>query len=361
MRLFAPAGLAISLPGAELAGLELPGSVTDPDAVLARSLSQDLRAALGLVLDECQRRQVPVQIVARPEIFTHGSAERWLRDRLGDITQHLCISDGTTIKPIAGCQTHVFFYHLSRHANLAALQRLCARAPELVACIESQVNTALAFGVGNDQRVPEPYYLTDASAIPRPKACLMPFFLNTHSAQDTVNRIEMRGALQDEQIPQCAKTVYMPLTETALYDTSFARAVAETIIDAIFYRDTLLVLRLPPAENAPHSLAAQIQTVLPCLRDTGVTIPHGCPPNVLLATDDLREDVSILARRPWTMIFHESFDFWRHTKAFYRQAERVLVMTAPHEAVAGTFLPLDVEPLFGPRATRVWLRRSASA
>jgi hypothetical protein len=361
MSMFAPTGLAISLPGAELASLDLPGSVTGPEPVLAGVLSVELRAALLLVLGACRRRGVPVRVVARPEIFTHGEAERWLRARLGRVTQHLCISDGTTIKHVAGCRTHVFFYRLGSHGNYVALQRLSRRAPELVARVESQVNTAFSLGAGMQRFVPPSLYLTSAVAFPRPAARLMPFFFNKHSAEDTANRIEHRGEVAPEQIPAHEEVLYLPLTETALHDADFARAVAEAVIRAFYRPQTLLVLRLPPAGDTARPLAGQVAALLPRLRDTGVTIPRNCPPNVLLATDDLAEDSPLLAARPWTMMFHDSFDFWRHTEAFYRRAERVGVMAGCGETAPAGFLPMDVAPLFGARAQRVWLRDPALA
>jgi hypothetical protein len=353
--MFAPTGLAISLPGAELAALDLPGSVTEPQPVLDGQLSAELRAALLLVLGACRRRRVPVRVVARPEIFTHGDAERWVRSRLGDVVQHLCISDGTTIKQLPGCRTHVFFYRLGSHDNYAALQRLSVRAPELVACVESQINTALPLGVGVHRFVPAPLYLTRAVAFPRPPARLLPFFFNRHSAEDSANRIARRGEFAPGQVPEHAEILYLPLTEAALQDAGFARAVTEIIVRAFDRPHHLLVLRLPWAEATPRTLTAQMEAFLPRLRDSGITIPRFCPPNVLLATDDLAEDSPLLAARPWTMMFHESFDFWRHTEAFYRRAERVVVVTG--QEAPGGFLPLDVAPLFGPRARRIWLRQ----
>ena len=251
MSMFAPGGLAISLPGAELAGLDLPGSVTDPKAVLAGRLSAELRAALLLVLQACRHRHVPVRMVARPEIFTHGEAERWLRARLGGVAEHLCVTDGTTIKQIPGCRTHVFFYRLGSLDNFNALRRLSVRTPELLACVESQVNTALPLGLGERRFVPAPVYLTRAVAFPRPPARLLPFFFNKHSAEDSAARVEQRGEVAPADVPAHDEILYLPLTETALHDAEFARAVAEMTVRAFYRPRQVLVLRLPPAEAAP--------------------------------------------------------------------------------------------------------------
>ena len=104
-----------------------------------------------------------------------------------------------------------------------------------------------------------------------------------------------------------------------------------------------------------------MEPLVTTLRDTGVTIPRSCPPNILLATGDLAEDSPLLAARPWTMMVHELFDFWRHTEAFLRRAARLLVVAGRGEAAVAGFLPLDVAPLFGPRARRLWLRHPALA
>lgn len=361
MTIFTSAGIAISLPGAELTALDLPGSVTGPEPVVAGPLSAELRVALRLVLGVCRRHDVPVRVVARPEIFTHGAAEAWLRTRLGNITEHLCISDGTTIKQVAGCRTHVFFYRLAHHDSYRALQRLSRQAPELVACVETQVNTALNLGAGAHRFVPPSLYLTQEVAFAQTPARLLAFLFNKHSAEDVANRIEHHGEVAFEQIPAHEDVLYLPLTETALHDAAFSRAVAEIIVRAFYHPQTLLVLRLPPLDHASRTLAAQLNVILPRLRDTGVTIPRNCPPNVLFATDDLDEDSSLLAARPWTMMFHESFDFWRHTEAFYRRADRVVVMAGRGGLESAGFLPTDVTPLFGDRAQLIWLRDPAVA
>ena len=147
--------------------------------------------------------------------------------------------------------------------------------------------------------------------------------------------------------------LYLPLSETALHDADFARAVAEIIVNAFYRPRQLLVLRLPSVAPQQRALTAQLRAVVPRLCDTGVTIPRTCPPNVLFATGDLAEDSPLLAAQPWTMMVHDSFDFWRHGETFYCLADRVLVLTGRGEA---GFLPLDVAPLFGPQAQRLWLR-----
>lgn len=361
MSMFAPAGLAISLPGAELDELDLPASVCGAEPVLAGRLSVELRAAFLLVLGACRRRRLPVHVVARPEIFIHGDAERWLRTRLGGVVQHLCLSDGTTIKQLPGCRTHVFFYQLGRSENYAALRQLSVRAPELVACVQSQVNTALSLGAGANRFAPPSLFLIAADADARPPGRLMPFFFNRHSAEDTANRIEHRGEVALAQIPDHDDMLYLPLTETALHDADFAHAVADIIVRAFYRPRRLLVLRLPSVMAQQRLLAAQMRAIVPLLCDTGITIPRSCPPNILFATDDLAEDSPLLAAGPWTMMVHDSFDFWRHTETFYLLADRVLVMTGRGEDGPTGILPLDVAPLFGPHAQRLWLHRPALA
>lgn len=312
-----------------------------------------MRAALLLVLHACRQRGVPVRVVARPEIFTHGEAERWVRERLGAIAEHLCISDGSTIKTLPGCRTHVFFHHLGSLDNWVALRQLSTRAPELMGGVASQVNTALPLGRGALRVRPEPLYLTASLAVPRPAARLLAFFLNRDSPEDSANRIEQRGEVAPAEVAPHEEVLYLPLSETALHDRGFARLVGGIVAETFYRPQRLLVLRLPPVEAAPPPLAARLQALLPGLREGGVTIPRACPPNLLFATADLAEDSALLTGRRWTMLFHNSFDFWRHTEAFYRRARRVLVVAG--QQAPGGFLPPDVAPLFGSRAQRLWL------
>ena len=335
---------------------ELPGSVVDPDDVPTADFSVGLRAALQVVKDECRRLRVPIRVVARPEIFTHGELERRLRVQLGTITQHLCISDGTTIKLIEGCDTHVLFYSLTKIYNYKALQSLSKRAPELVAGVRSQINTSLSLGTGPGRFIPEPIFLRQVSDVPRPSARLMPFFFNQYSAEDTANRIEQRGEVRVSVVPEVSEIIYVPLTETSLSDRGFAYAIGSLLLQAFFRPDMLLLLRLPDVSFSPRPLQAQVQAIMPGLLSTGLVFPLSCPPNVLFATTDLSEDSPILADRCWSLIIHDSFDFWRHPPAFYEAAERISVMATPYESMAGSFMPLLVAPLLGPKASRAWLR-----
>jgi hypothetical protein len=348
--LFTGPGLLLSLPGAEVERIGWAGSIVAPGEILAAPVSPDLRAAVRLVWGEALRRGMAMHCIARPELFADGPSRRWLQARAPGITQHLCLSDGSAIKPLAGLQTHVFFYQLGHRANMQALARLCRRAGELMAQVASQVNTHLALGDDVDAARPASVLLHAATPLEHPPPVLLPLFYNCNSDEDSANRTEQAGPVAAARLTDAARLNYLPLTETALDDRAFARVVARTVLDACFDPACLLVLRLP-AGGGERTPAQRIAAMLPALRQSGIVIPRASPDNIVLATEDLDEDHTLPARLPRHLLVHDSFDFWRHTPGFYAGAEQVTVVSG-REAASPPRLPYDVRDAYGPQAVR---------
>jgi hypothetical protein len=352
--------LLISLPGTEVGQIDLSGSIIDPDEILAAAVSLELRSAVHLVCDEAARRGVQAQCIVRPELFTHGVSESWLRDRIDPSVQHLCLSDGTAVKPLPSIPTHVFFYRLGLHDNVLALQRLSRRAPELMRGLRSQVNSCFVFGSGAHRVQPVPVYLSRATPLPHTQSSLLPFFFNRDSAEDSANRIEQQGAIILDNLLDFTELRYVPLTETAMTDRDYAKAVAEMVLQASFDQSVLLVLRLPANRDGRHSLVSGIATMLPALRDSGVVLPRVHPRNIMVTTQDLEENHPIFERFPLHILLHESFDFWRHTDSFYARAARITILSGQWSTSRPGFLPDDVSPIYGPRAVRRWVDTAMS-
>ncbi len=354
MTLFTGPRLLISLPGVEVDRIDLPGSVVGPNEVLAAALSDDLRSAVQLVCAEAARRGLTIQCIARPELLTAATAKRQFRARMKGASQHLCLSDGSTVKLLAGTQTHVFFYRLSVQANFLALQRLCRRAPELMAQLRSQVNSYLVLGEGAHRVRPASLFLSRMNPLEHLRCTLLPFFFNRHSAEDTANRIEQADPIVAEGLIGFTRLQYVPMSETALSDRAFGRAVAELVLKACFDPATLLVLRLPFDPDGQDTLTRRMTILLPALRDGGVVIPRAGSRSILFATQDLEEDHPLLKRLPLHILVHDSFDFWRHSSGFYARAARITVLAGLELAAQPTFLPYDIEGIYGANATRRW-------
>jgi hypothetical protein len=348
--LFSGDSLLVSLPGAEVGGMSLPGSLSEPDAVLANPMSLELRSALEILQQEAARRGLPITCVARPEMFTHGKSEAWFRSRTSPAAQHLCLSDGSTVKHLPYVPTHVFFYCLARNDSTAALQKLSRRAPELMLGLRSQVNTALLLGRKPGCVRPEPIYLTRTKPLRLPPSTFLPFFLNRDSAEDSANRIEHAGRIDPDSLGDYAAMTYLPLTHAALADRGFGRAMTDLILQRFFDPATLLLLRLPP----DSTLSRSIEPLLAAVRTSGIVLPRTSPPNILFASHDLEEDHAILHRSPVHMIVHDSFDFWRHTADFYAQAQQVTVLADPELAARAGYSHFDISSIYGAKAVRQW-------
>jgi len=136
--------LLVSLPGAALEGLALPGSIFDADVLRDRVLLPSLHLALRLVMAEAEATGTRLRFIARPEIFTHGASRAWLERRLDGMRHHLALTDGHTLKSIEGLENHLFFHARGDATGEAALNRLLTVAPELLAPFASQLNGTLA-------------------------------------------------------------------------------------------------------------------------------------------------------------------------------------------------------------------------
>jgi hypothetical protein len=352
MTLFRSSRLLISLPAAEIAALDLPGSLMTAEQVLVLPVSRTLACALALVQSICHTRGIETRYLARPEIFTHGVPAAWLSKRLAGFTEHLCITDASTVKHVDFCRTHMFLYRLAQQDSYLSFARLCRRAPELLAQVQSQVNTCFAWGEASQRTQPSPVYLHAVSLPPAPAPPLLyPFVFRPYQFEETAQRILAATPLAISQRPAGAQTVYLPLTETALHDPAFARAAAHRIREAFQHSDTLLLLRLPN-DQPGETLASRIGVALKALATSGVVLPRSTPGNIFFVSTDLAA-----APDPGNtaLILHDGFDFWRHDRAFYENAAQIEVLASADSQDEPTFLPLDVTEIFGPRARRVWL------
>ena len=361
--MFNGAGLLVSLPGGEADLIGLCGSLAEPHEVLAAPVSPELRAAIQLMWDEVLRLGIKLKCIVRPELFTEGVSQRWLRSQTAEFSEHVCLSDGHAVKPLEGFATHVFFYKLGFRDNYRALQQLNGRAAELLAQVRSQVNTHFVFGSGAQ---PVPLLLHAAAPPDHLPAALLRFFFNRHSAEDTANRINQAGPINPASLSGFTTLRYMPLSETALASVSFARTVAEEVLRACFDPGTLLVLRLPYGREAAGGLAPRIAALLPALRDSGLIVPRASLANIVFADNDLDEDHPLLDQMPLHMLVHESFDFWRHTTGFYTRASVIEVLAGAGWAdcagpvMPAGFLPFDISSIYGPHAIRRWVGEDAA-
>jgi hypothetical protein len=255
----------------------------------------------------------------------------------------------------------VFFYNLCFRENFASLERLARRAPELISGVRTQVNSCFVLGSGITRARPESFFLGRAAPLAHGHSVLMPFFLNRDSVEDSVNRIAHLGVMATESLADFTAMLYLPLTESAMADRAFARAVAEVILQASFQPSCLLVLRLPAVHKAGNALAQGIAAILPALRDSGIVLPRINPRNIVLAMQDLEEDHPFFERFAFRLLVHESFDFWRHTSGFYARAQEVMVFAGAGAASLGDFLPFDISGIYGEKAARRWPGMTISA
>jgi hypothetical protein len=245
----------------------------------------------------------------------------------------------------------MFAYRLTDADCYAAFARLCRRTPDLMGQVASQVNTRLSWR-GTDQLVqPRSLYLHAPEPPPPPPGAAYPFQFRPYLIEEVARRIALVAPTALDALPRAAQTIYVPLTETGLADKAFARAIARLVRAAFAQPHALVLLRLPP-ERTGEALAGRIVRALTGLAGSGVVLPRNTPANVYFLTADLSLET---APPNLFMTVHEDFDFWRHPKRFYEAAMAVTVAARQVHRPNPEFLPLDVTPIYGARATRLWL------
>jgi hypothetical protein len=333
--------IVISVPPRELARCDLPGSLFPASRLLEFPISEPLRLALSLIPGAIRQ----AHCLVRPEIFTHGVSRAWLDVRLGAIREHLCLSDGTSIKVIEGLENHVFLYGLCWHRGHIGIRNLSRRAPELFTHIRSQINTFhSALVAGRVVRPPTRLLMFDT-----PRAGPLPefhaFFLNRHSMDLSINRIVEHGAVPAPRWNQWKNITYIPLTESGARSAAFSREAARLIAKAYMDASRCVVIRLPFLGGGA-TLQERLAVLLAAVRDTGRIIPHVHAMNVLLLTEDIPEELLNGWSARTSLLLDETFDFWRHTKAFYAQRHRINFLLLGKRARAPNLLR-GLADLFG--------------
>ena len=349
MSLFSGKGLLISIPASEVERVGWRGSLADLHEILSAPLSPELRLALSIVRAAAMQNGTRLRGIARPEMFSTPIAVQWLQINAPGCRQHLCFSDGVSIKTLQGAENHVFFYGPSLSIHRASAAQLMTRAPESLVRISSQVNTYFRTGGLQHQYGPGTCLIWNDGVHLTDRSQLWPFFANLHSIEDTVARINQRGPLvQTSLLPQCHSVHYIPLTSAALDDAAFTFFLAHVVQQAYFETNSLLVLRLPVSQSGDSSLLAGIAGLLTALRGSAVVIPRAVTQNILLMTSDIDSLNTLLQVPNLRLTVHESFDFWRHPRSFYEAPWETTVFSPCK--TNSQYTPENVISIYGSRA-----------
>ena len=305
--------LLVSVPWPWIGGLRLPGSLFGPDLLRDVPMPIELRAALALVSREAEAHSIPVQFIARPEIFTHGRARAWLDDRTAGARDHVVITDGSTLRTIPGLRNHLFFYPRGLPAREEALRRLIGIVPELFGGLASQINGGLAFRCGGAWHRPPTAHLHLQETPTAGRVERFPF----HAGADP--RL-VQAAPPAEALPDGQPFRYVPLSPTALADAPFMRMLAGEVQRAIFGAAPRLILELPRPEE-PAAAAERLGMAMRAFAEAGVGFPRSPSWAVQFVT------APPPALRPASLLVHPGIAFWRYGLGFYDAAEQVEVPT----------------------------------
>ena len=304
----------ISVPGNELRNANVPGSLFDAEQLQQMPISEELLRAYKIVSTLCND---PLCVV-RPEIFAHGKARTWIDTKLRGVRDHICLSDGTAVKLMAGLENHVFFYQPGQRRGSAGLKNLLTWVPETFSHIRSQINTFQGV-VLNGRLVQPPTVLS----LPKARSTGAPaelykYLLNPQNPKEAARYIVEGGVVPDSVLTKFEKLTYIPLSESGTYDSLFMHLVAQTIVTAYFNPEQCVLLRLPAVSDDITDLARQVIVTLEAILATGIVMPRGAAQNVFLVRSDLPESFVDIYDQV-SFIVDDTFEFWRYTRAFHRR------------------------------------------
>ena len=340
--------LLVSIPGSQIAPLALPGSVFAWRHLRDALLTPDLRLALLLVMQAAAARRTKVRFVARPEIFTHGRARAWLDERLGDVEDHLALTDGETLRILPGLRNHMFFYARGMPVPEAALRRLLAVAPEAFAGLASQINGTVAVRLDGRWTRPPAHGLGFA-VTPSPEPARLAPFLSHPGNPDKAAALCAEAAADLAEAPAPDGPVhYIPLSGSALGDRAMLDLLMRLLPRAALGAEPQpVLLGLPAPDSADTPLENRIALVLRALAAAGMPfsrvdfsrIERWCVRFVTAPP-------SAEALRGGTITLHPAVPFWRLGVDLFAAAGQVEVIgdgwLAPFRALLEEWLGPDV-------------------
>lgn len=321
--MFKEGSIVISVPPRETALLGMVGSVFDCRVLMSSRISSELRIAVELLESFCKAQCLPpLRCIARPEMFTHGPSLEWLVDRMAGATDHICLSDGSTLKLVSGLRNHLFAYGLHTHDSFVDFKKLMRRAPELVGQYCSQINSFHRVIFDGLVLEPPPWKLEASERLSPEAVWFHEFYLNPHSLEESAERMLGWGTLDFPCLENFQKISYVPMTNCAVHDDQFQRLVADLIAESYFDPSSCLLLRLP---TGAAELTERMRLAIERIRDAHRHLPQARSRNVFLLSGEVGDEAlsEIGSRTTWYI--HQSFDYWRHRFDTYRLASAIVV------------------------------------
>ena len=344
-------GLLVSLPATELNGFAPSGSLFDVEELAAATLSDDLRAALELAVEVSLKRRARIVLATRPEMFTHGVSLAWLQAKLGGIQDHLMLSDGRAVKPVAAMRNHLFLYRHGSTQSRDAFARLASHVPELIATLDSQVNTTVSVGIGAKRIAPPSWLLQSRRRPAEGRAVRWYPYLHEASADVSLERM-LEAAAQASQKPKPFRRLsYVPLTESAVQDPATLRTVAALVRQTRTQPGSCVLLGAPRIEGASAGDAVALKAAIEFARAATPKSAKSPLPVAFVTEAPTRALFS-----GWSvatdLVMPESFAYWRHAPEYYGSFKKLTVFGATAKLERAPLLELLTEAV-GRRP--VWL------
>jgi hypothetical protein len=320
-----PKGLAVSLPVRELRDVTLQSSVFHANALANAALSMELAAAIDLVAKFCALLGRKLLFIYRPEIFTHGETLAWLKEQIGDINDHLSISDGSAIKLVPGLRNHMFLYAPGKETHLTDFRRLVERAPEIMPQLGYQINSAFSLKNGGQTHRPASLLLQAHVQCAQVGGELRKFFLNPGALdRASVAKSLNAAATAPARLDRFKSLTYVPFNESAAADQAFCRMVARLIARSVGDQNAgLLVLGCANAMSEADHFGDRVTRLLVGIQKSGILLPRAILSHVLVSAGHIEPALIESIAGPRTIVLHDTFEYWLLPPAYFAAFEQV--------------------------------------
>lgn len=348
--------MLVSLPASELRNVQITESLFELNVCRTDTFSTQMRSALNIV-DECVRADAPKLVVARPEMFTEGMTLKWLNDHACGVKDHLCFSDGSTIRLIPGFRNHVFFFGLGAAKHVDALARLERRVPEIFTQISSQFNTAIKFRWREKDVTPQTYAAIPLVENAEKSGDFRRLIVNRHSVQDSIARMTESPGVH-VNFSQFKTLTYIRITENGFCDEQISKSILSLVADSLVNQTQSIIFVLPDATKTDGAFAARLLVLVEGLFAGGGRLPNVVAPNVFITGADVSTHALGAMACVKRLVVDDFADFWRSPSDFYQNFEGITVY-----ARSGRHIPDQLDELmqiaYGQNVSIKWLKTRA--
>ena len=344
--------LLLSVPPSEIFSFAVDRSIFDATQLLAANISEPLKKALLIIFRELAPSYRRFLCVVRPEMFVEATTLKWLNERVDEAKEHICLSDGHSLKAIPGLRNHLFFNAADWLDARERFRRNLRWAPEQLTQFVSTINDMGEASIDYRKFKLNRRILRPSSGINLQHVCWSySLYSNPHSPEDGANRMLARGVSIHSGLlisgDPCVDIVLC--SEAAMHDLNFCRVLANKINEAAFNPSRKLVIQLPSLQSGRNNNLDRLICFLSGLHRARVPIPRLELPRIQLVTS-LNSLEDKLPSIKYTLTLPSSIALWQWSPAVFSSAISLTCYLGELRGQVDQEMLESLQKMLGPRA-----------